>query len=546
MRRTGQPRCAAGADVHDDETTRQGGARVTLEVDQVLAWVHGARTGLADARRRIDAVNVFPVADADTGTNAWLTLEGGARAVDDLGAAERTAAEVLAVFARGAMLAARGNSGVILSQWLAGFVRRTTAAAADEPAGAVLAQALRAAARAARHALAEPQDGTVLTLADEVADAAVLGADSGATAPAVLAQAATAGHQSLARISATHPVLRRAHVPDAGACALLVVVDALVLAVTGGAPRSPAEWLPERGSAHEAQPGECGTEHAAAGGAFEVMLVVRGLDQGGGESSAPDLADGLRSVLGEVGDSVAVVGADGWWHAHVHTDDPAAAIAACAVGRREQVVVRRLDVVDLGVVARPGRGWGLVVVTGSPALASWYATAGAVVVVRCPEEPVTAAHVRRAVEDAGCPDVLVVPGGVVSGHELESLLALDGVEVLGAHDEARAAVATLAFVTSDSAAPVHAAALATGRVRVAELAPRDAGAALDETVARLVVAPPSDDRATGTRPESLTVVVPGALEDALAADIEAAAAAHGLEPTILSDATTDAVLVAVD
>lgn len=260
---------------------------MTLEVDQVLAWVHGARTGLADARGRIDAVNVFPVADADTGTNAWLTIEGGARAVDDLGAAERTAAEVLAVFARGAMLAARGNSGVILSQWLAGFVRRTTAAAADEPAGAVLAQALRAAARAARHALAEPQDGTVLTLADEVADAAVLGADSGATAPAVLAQAATAGHQSLARISATHPVLRRAHVPDAGACALLVVVDALVLAVTGGAPRSPAEWLPERGSAHEAQPGECGTEHAAAGGAFEVMLVVRGLDQGVGSRQRP-------------------------------------------------------------------------------------------------------------------------------------------------------------------------------------------------------------------------------------------------------------------
>ncbi|CAM5781136.1 DAK2 domain-containing protein [Cellulomonas persica] len=518
---------------------------MTLEVAQAIAWVDGARAGLAQARGRIDAVNVFPVADGDTGTNAWLTLEGGARAVDEVRVrADQTggpdAADVLSAFARGAMLAARGNSGVILSQWLAGFARRVTGAGPDERAGVVLADALRAAARAARQALADPQEGTVLTLADEVADAAVLGADAGAPTATVLAQSATAGHQALARISATHPVLRRAHVPDAGACALLVVVDALVAGVAGDAAPGPVAWLPERGSGHdEPAPQECGAGHAAQGGAFEVMLVVR-------DDGPRDLAEALRRALGQVGDSVAVVGADGWWHAHVHTDEPAAAIEACALGRREQVVVRRLDVVELGVDAGPGAGWGLVVVTASPGLASWYATAGAVVVVRCPEEPVTAAHVRRAVEDTGRRDVLVLPGGAVTGAELEALLELDGVELLGADDEARAAVATLAFVTGDGSAQVHAAALATGRVRVAALEPATARASLAEAVAHLVGAAPADEHAAPSRPESLTVVVPGPLEDDLAARVEAAAAAHGLEPTILSDATAPAVLVAVD
>ncbi len=183
--------------------------------------------------------------------------------------------------------------------------------------------------------------------------------------------------------------------------------------------------------------------------------------------------------------------------------------------------------------------------TASPGLASWYATAGAVVVVGCPEAPVTAAHVRRAVEDADRPGVLVVPGGVLTGAELETLLDLDGVELLGADDEARAAVATLAFLTSDGPARVHAAALATGRVRVASLEPAAVDTVLDAAVARLVATLRADDHASG-RGQSLTVVVPGPLEDGVAARVDAVAAAHGLEPTILSDATAAAVLVAVD
>ncbi|MBT0994668.1 DAK2 domain-containing protein [Cellulomonas sp. DKR-3] len=522
--------------------------RGELRAAQVAAWARSASTALADARGGIDAVNVFPVADADTGTNAWLTVQGGALAVEQLGGGSdgADARELLATFARGAMVAARGNSGVILSQWLAGFARRAVGpAGTPEPAAGLVA-----AARAARSALGDPQEGTVLTLADEVADAATLAADAGASPAAVVTQAAAAGHQALARISAQHPVLRLAHVPDAGACALLVVVDALAASLAGTPVRAPSSWLPRRevaagdersadrtpgGAAGDEVPCGAGSHGPApaAGGAYEVMLVVHGTPPG------PEVGDALRSALGRIGDSVAVVGADGWWHAHVHTDEPARAVEACAVGRREQVVVRRLDIVDVLGSGAPVPGWGLVVVTASPGLAAWYATAGAVVVVRCGEEPVTAAHVRRAVEDTGAADVLLVPGGAVAGVELEELLDDPGLEVLGADDEARALVATLAFATGE-AAGVHAAALATARVRVAAL-PVPEVARLRATVEALVA---------GSEPaESLTVVVPEVEDDERAAvDARAheVARALGLEATVVVGAAGPVMLVAVD
>lgn len=524
---------------------------MALGTAEVTAWVQGARAGLGDARGRIDAVNVFPVPDADTGTNAWLTIEGGARAVDALDApGDVPVADVLTALARGAMVAARGNSGVILSQWLAGFAHGATGAGGVGPAGGVapgrvdargIALALGSAARAARLALADPQEGTVLTLADEVAQAAADAADAGGDGTAVAAQAAAAGHQALARISASHPVLRRAHVPDAGACALLVVVDALALAAAGATRAPVTDWLPDRHPAPgHAQACDEATAGAAQGGAFEVMLVVRDTAPG------PAVGDRLRAALAAVGDSVAVVGADGWWHAHVHTDDPQVAIDACAVGRREQVVVRRLDVLEAPQDAGAD-DWGLVVVTRSAGLAAWFATAGAVVVVRCPEEPVTAAHVRRAVEDAAAPHVLVVPGDAITPDELATMQDDPGVEVLGADDEARAAVAVLAFVTAGGAPGVHAAALAAGRARVAAIdvaggPGRGVGARaadVEHAVASLVASP-------APRGESLTVVVPGTADDAVVAEVERCAARHGLEPTVLGGSAGRAVLVAVD
>ena len=172
-----------------------------------------------------------------------------------------------------------------------------------------------------------------------------------------------------------HPVLRAARVLDAGACALLVVLDALARAVGDERPvHVPLDWLPTTAAHHASV--------EPTGGAYEVMLLVS--DDGAGDGAAVDTGAELRRRMGALGDSVAVVGGDGWWHVHVHTDQPTAAIAAAALGRREQVLVRLLAGAHAGGSALHDRAdgrerWGVVVCTAAPDLAAWYAAAGAVV-----------------------------------------------------------------------------------------------------------------------------------------------------------------------
>jgi len=449
-----------------------------LDADVLRTWARTARVALDLARPQVDAVNVFPVADADTGTNVLLTVTGGADAVEHLPAgADATA--VARAFAHGALLAARGNSGVIVSQYLAGFAAGLAPAG---PGGHDVAGPLASAARAARAAVADPQEGTVLTLADVLAthaadlvrEGTATGAHvrrggggdvpSGGAPPDVLGAVLARGHVELATISDAHPVLHREHVPDAGACALLVLLDALHRAVVGAPePTGPPDWLPA------AAPHARGVH--GSGGAYEVMLVVRTPQAG----ASDDLGGVLRERVGAVGDSVAVVGADGVWHVHVHTDHPDLALAAADVGVREQVVVRLLDAPHGvgGDVDGGAARWGLVVCTAAPALAAWYAAAGAVVLVATPEAPVTAEHVARAVADTGAPDVALLPGGVVAA---DALVDHPGpvVEVLDADDELRATVAALAFATSSTAVGLHAAVRALGRLRAVRVEHADA------------------------------------------------------------------------
>ena len=144
----------------------------------VRAWTRGATAALRRERAAIDRVNVFPVADADTGTNLYLTLREGDRAVA-AAPAGATGAELLTALARAALLGARGNSGVILSEWLRGL-----AVAARHGGGA--ADLLTRAATSARSAVAQPAEGTILTAADAAAAAARAAQDSvdaGAGAP---------------------------------------------------------------------------------------------------------------------------------------------------------------------------------------------------------------------------------------------------------------------------------------------------------------------------------------------------------------------------
>src|SRR5690606_4694682 len=146
-----------------------------LDAAVVRRWATGATTALGDRRAALDDLNVFPVADSDTGTNLFLTLTDAAAALDRLDPAAGTD-EVVRAFTRGAVRGARGNSGVIVSQYVAVLCVSLSGRPLTVP---VLLDGLDRAARAAHGTVAHPVEGTVLTVARAVRD----GADDGPAAP---------------------------------------------------------------------------------------------------------------------------------------------------------------------------------------------------------------------------------------------------------------------------------------------------------------------------------------------------------------------------
>lgn len=380
-----------------------GAARIDGSV--LRTWADGAVAALDAHRAELDALNVFPVADSDTGTNLWLTLrEARAALGEDLDGLEGRAAA--RGFARGALVGARGNSGVIVSQYLGELLRSLPPVGLT---GDDVVRALRRATDAAYAAVAEPVEGTVLSVAQAVADGA---AEARGDLPDVLAAALEAGYLALRRTPEQLAPLRAAGVLDAGGWGLLLVLRALGDAL--GAPTTPWE-----------RPRMPDTRHPCAeadqGGAFEVMYVVTAASHGDdghdgddagdrhdGADGGPPVADRLRTALAAVGDSVAVVGGDGLWQAHVHTDAPLDAVrsAAAAGVTATQVRVRHIGR-QTGVHGDLAPALGLVAVTGAAGLTADLARAGAVVVLVGPGR-VAGPELVRAVEDTGAAEVLVL------------------------------------------------------------------------------------------------------------------------------------------
>ena len=483
-----------------------GTRQVRLDAGLVRGWAATAVAACAAARERIDAVNVFPVPDGDTGSNVALTVAGGAAALDGLPVAAPWH-EAVTAFAHGAARAARGNSGVILSQWLVGLAHGLGAADAAGGAEHVdpdrLACALTAAADAAVTAVPDPQEGTVLTVARDVARTVRAGRTAAGAAADLLAQAVDAARDDLRRTSAGHDVLRAARVVDAGACGLLVVLDALVAALRGrDASAVDLAWLPQVG------PDVLAGCASGSGGAFEVMMLVR--DVAGAR---------LATALQAVGDAVAVADAGGLLHAHVHTDRPAAALATVAAAARSQVVVRRIE-------EPPPTARGLVVLTPSPGLAAWFATCGAVTLVG---DAPGVDEVVRAARDTRTGRAVVVDAG--TGAPVPGDL-----DVVAATGDGPAVVACLALVADDAADP-EAAHAALHRLAAATT---DAHEAVPGLVARLLAAVPGA--------QAVTLVHGEDVDDRAVVDVAVAVAgAHrDLEVVVAGPARGDAWWVGVD
>ncbi|WP_030220590.1 DAK2 domain-containing protein [Streptomyces bikiniensis] len=304
---------------------------VELDAEAVRTWCARAFDALGREREEIDAINVYPVADGDTGTNLYLTAEAAHRAVEAVFAASGPdTAETVRAMAHGALLGARGNSGTILSQLLRGMAT----VLADGCDGDHLARALAEAARAARRAVARPVEGTILTVASAAAGACAAGGPLVRVARDAYEGAASA----LAATSGQLDVLERAGVVDAGGRGLVAVLGALLETVTGRAPdhAAPAPLPP-------AAPREkCAGED---GPAYEVVYLLEAGD------AAVEL---LRSRLDALGESLVVVGGDGLWNVHVHVDDAGAAVeAGVEAGRPHRI---RITHFAPDAAPAPGRG----------------------------------------------------------------------------------------------------------------------------------------------------------------------------------------------
>jgi DAK2 domain fusion protein YloV len=424
-----------------------------LDATALHDWAHAAVGDLLAHADEINGLNVFPVADSDTGTNMLFTMRA-AVAQAESAAATGDVAAVAAGLARGAMDGARGNSGVILSQILQALADATAEAAADIDLADVDAGLLGA---ALRHAVVlvvaamggELVAGTVVSVLQAAAEAVERRADERAGLSQALTAAGEAAATALEHTPDQLAVLAEAGVVDAGGRGLLVLLDALTGTVTGHTPQRrgfrPAASGPESGP-HDTEPPPP---------QFEVMYLVAGLDAAG--------SDRLRVALERLGDSVALAAAAAGRHSvHVHTDDAGAAVeAGLAAGPVSRI---RISALVTGRVA-PG-GWSrpravLAVIDGDGA-DQIFGNEGACVLrpdaeLMDPANGVSADQLLRALVDTGAAQVMVLPNGYVAAEDLvagctaaigwgidvvplPSASMVQGLAALAVHDPARQAV----------------------------------------------------------------------------------------------------------
>lgn len=368
-------------------------------LDLLLRWCDLTVRALGEAREEIDALNVYPVPDGDTGTNLYLTFEAARQALRD--SAPESLVTALAVFGRGALLGARGNSGVILSQLLRAGAEQLLRGDVTKP-GQLLADTLTHAADAAYAAVGEPVEGTILTVARVAGEAAQTAAhgcpdDLSAQMGHVITAAAVAAREALERTPDQLEVLRRAGVVDAGGRGLCVILDAAETALTGRRAAPVVRHIPV-----VSMPVKAGADLSEDGPSYEVMFLLDAQD---------DAILPLRQRLGGLGDSLVVVGGDGLWNVHVHVDDVGAAIeAGIEAGRPHRVRVTHFaEQVSQAAATRTTGPRGVVAVAAGPGLLDLFADAGAVVVSGGPGQRALTGEILDAMQRTGAREVIVLP-----------------------------------------------------------------------------------------------------------------------------------------
>lgn len=435
-------------------------------------WALLTRAALAARRTEIDALNVFPVPDGDTGTNLYLTLDA---AIDEVVAAHEAAGvlghatlvQECRSLKRAILMSARGNSGVIVSQLVGGLCDAIVERDVESADALLVAEALARGAASARASVAHPQEGTILTVADAAGAAATGAAEAGASLADTVEAAVDAAQEALARTPDQLEVLARAGVVDAGGAGCVLLLEALLSIVTdrwsvsdaellGGGPGllRRDEWRQEGGDGSAATlPGHDPLDREGSrigdGPAYEVMYLL--LD------SAPDRVEVLRSTLDGLGDSLLVVGGPDLWNVHVHVDDPGAAVEAGVVaGRPERIRITRFETQVAGRAPVPSVG--VVACSAGPGVATLLEASGAVVVDSGPGNRASAGQLLEAVRRTRATSVVILPADrdtLMAAEVAAEAATRDGVDthVVPARTTVQA-IAALAVL--DPSRPVHA------------------------------------------------------------------------------------------
>ncbi len=402
---------------------------LTLNSTAFRAWTQLCAEALSVTRAEIDALNVFPVPDGDTGTNAYLTFVSGADAV---GALPRgTDLPVLVkTYVDGLLTGAKGNTGVILSQLVRACFSDLDLAA--EVTAADVAASFVAASDAAYAAVGVPVEGTILSVARAGAVGATEAADAGVDGRTVFGKAALAARIALARTPEQMELLARAGVVDAGGRALVVVLDATEQALTGRVPERVTAPMP----IPVLTPGD---DLSADGPSYEVMYL---LDADG------DAIPALRAKLLPLGDSLVVVGGDRLWNIHVHVDDVGAAVeAGIAAGRPYRITVTHFA--DQ-IAQRPKAGRVVIAATTGAGLTALCQEAGAQTLEFTRDNPLTVAAMTASLSDAGADEIIVLPNNSRHRGQFEAAAQAarqDGIRV--------AVIPTTAQVQGLAALAVH-------------------------------------------------------------------------------------------
>lgn len=314
----------------------------TLDGQALRHMVAAGTAWLERHAAAVNALNVFPVPDGDTGTNMLLT----ARAAHDEVAHSQNhhAGEMAQRIYRGAQFGSRGNSGVILSQLLRGYA--SALKDKTEFTGHDWADALRQASVFAYQGVTKPVEGTILTVAREAGDAAMLMPDT-ATPQAVMEQAVKAADDAVARTPQYLKVLRDAGVVDSGGQGYYYFLEGM------------ARYL--RGETTYIIPGATVTEPQEAAPAFTMDFITNGQDELEGYGYCTEFIvegqlnfDQFRTDMLKIGSSAVVVGDDEMIKVHIHTPDPGAALSyATARGSLVKVKIDNMDRQFKDFSARP-------------------------------------------------------------------------------------------------------------------------------------------------------------------------------------------------